>query len=90
MWFFLPDTVIFDDLYEIMQNKDVRYLLKSEEYDVLIQNVADAFREDWRYDALWKKVTETKRSSAGTEHITEEFHEKEYLAGRKEVKKFAE
>ncbi|MGN1142722.1 MAG: response regulator [Oliverpabstia sp.] len=42
---FLTGYRDFDDLYQIMGNKDVRYLLKSESYEVLIQNVAEAFRE---------------------------------------------
>mgnify|MGYP000370466799 CR=1 FL=1 len=35
----------FDNLYEISGYKDVRYLLKSEEDEVLISAVADAFEE---------------------------------------------
>ena len=42
---FLTGYRDFDDLYEIMGNKDVRYLLKSEESDVLVKNVAEAFQE---------------------------------------------
>ena len=42
---FLTGYRDFDDLYEIMGNKDVRYLLKSESYDVLVKNVTEAFQE---------------------------------------------
>ena len=42
---FLTGYRDFDDLYEIMGNKDVRYLLKSESYDVLMKNVTEAFQE---------------------------------------------
>lgn len=42
---FLTGYRDFDDLYEIMGNKDVRYLLKSEEYDVLVRTVAEEFQE---------------------------------------------
>lgn len=42
---FLTGYRDFDNLYEISGYKDVRYLLKSEEDEVLISAVADAFEE---------------------------------------------
>ena len=55
---FLTGYRDFDDLYEIMGNKDVRYLLKSEEYDVLVRNVAEAFQEI--EDMMCTEIQETR------------------------------
>lgn len=55
---FLTGYRDFDDLYEIMGNKDVRYLLKSEEYDVLVRNVAEAFQEI--EDMMRTEIQETR------------------------------
>lgn len=42
---FLTGHRNFDDLYRVIQHKDVRYLLKSEKDEVIMQTVRDAFKE---------------------------------------------
>ncbi len=83
---FLTGYRDFDDLYEIMQNKDVRYLLKSEEYDVLIQNVADAFQEIEDMMRCEKEESQKQKEVQQAQSILQRNFMKEYLSGRKEVK----
>lgn len=42
---FLTGYRNYDDMYKIMRHKDVRYLLKSEDDDVILQTVGEAFQE---------------------------------------------
>lgn len=58
---FLTGFRDFDDLYEISGYKDVRYLQKSEEDEVLVEQVAEAFRE---IETMMREETERNERQA--------------------------
>lgn len=58
---FLTGYRDFDDLYEISGHREVRYLLKSEDYEVLIANVAEAFQEI--NDMIISEIQESRHQS---------------------------
>lgn len=56
---FLTGYRNFDDMYAIIKNKDVRYILKSEDDEVIMQTVKDAFKE--LQEELEQEVLREKR-----------------------------
>ncbi len=83
---FLTGYRDFDDLYEIMQNKDVRYLLKSEEYDVLVKNVSEAFQEIDDMMRCESEESQKQKEVQQAQIILQRNFIKEYLSGKIEEK----
>ncbi len=55
---FLTGYRNFDDMYQIINHKDVRYILKSEDDEVIMQTVKDAFQEfqeEMEQEVQWEK-----------------------------------